>query len=131
MPNDGRAMAFYKAAPESLTAIWSTTSSMGPEPVMALMRAILAGDDKQMDLLAADLHHCSEPVRQITRNNELFAQVNIQMEKLRFEAAGYCKPGPIRPPYDWMPDDLAEASRECGRRWAALRKKKYSPAVKS
>jgi trans-o-hydroxybenzylidenepyruvate hydratase-aldolase len=131
MPNDGRAMAFYKAAPEALTAIWSTTSSMGPQPVIALMRAILAGDIQRAEEIAADLRHCSEPIHPITRNNALFAQVNIQMEKLRFEAAGYCKPGPMRPPYDWMPDDLAEASRECGRRWAALCQTKYSPAAKS
>jgi dihydrodipicolinate synthase/N-acetylneuraminate lyase len=131
LPNDGRAPAFYKAAPDAVTAVWSTTSSMGPQPVIAMMRAIQARDQKRIDEVAADLRHCSEPIHPITRNDELFAQVNIQMEKLRFEAAGYCKPGPIRPPYDWMPADLAEASRECGRRWAALCKTKYAPAVKS
>lgn len=131
LPNDGRAPAFYKAAPEAVTALWSTTSSMGPQPVIAMMCAIQAGDQKRIDEVAADLRHCSEPIHPITRNDALFAQVNIQMEKLRFEAAGYCKPGPIRPPYDWMPPDLAEASRECGRRWAALCKTKYVPAVKS
>jgi trans-o-hydroxybenzylidenepyruvate hydratase-aldolase len=129
LPNDGRALAFHKAAPDALTACWSTASSMGPQPVIALMRAILAGDMKHAEELAADLRHCTEPVQHIVRNDALFAEVNVQMEKLRFEAAGYCVPGPIRPPYDWMPDDLAEASRECGRRWAALCKAKYTQAA--
>ena len=120
LPNDGRAPAFYKAAPESLTAVWSTTSSMGPQPVIAMMRAIEAGDAERIEAIAADLRHLTRTrSTPITRNDALFAQVNIQMEKLRFEAAGYCKPGPTRPPYDWMPDDLAEASRrmQC-RRWS-------------
>ncbi len=129
LPNDSRALAFYKAAPDALTACWSTASSMGPQPVMALMKAILSGNIEQAEAIAVDLRHCTGAVHSITRNDELFAQVNIQMEKLRFEAAGYCKPGPIRPPYDWMPDDLAEMSRECGRRWAALIKAKYSPSL--
>jgi trans-o-hydroxybenzylidenepyruvate hydratase-aldolase len=131
LPNDGRSLAFHRASPGAVTALWSTTSSMGPQPVIALMRAILAGDMTTAEEIATDLRHCSEPVQPITRNNALFAEVNIQMEKLRFEAAGYCKPGPMRPPYDWMPADLAEASRECGRRWAALCQKKYAPIAKS
>ncbi len=51
---------------------------------------------------------------------EVFAQLNIQVEKVRIEAAGYCRPGPVRAPYDEMPPNYAEASRECGRRWAQL-----------
>jgi len=125
LPNDGRALAFGRAAPGALTAIWSTASSMGPRPVVALMRAILAGDMTRAEEIASDLRHCTEPIQPIVRDHALFAQVNIQMEKIRFEAAGYCVPGPIRPPYDWMPADLAEAARECGRRWAALCKAKY------
>ena len=125
LPNDGRSLAFYKAAPEALTAVWSTSSSMGPAPVVALMRAILAGDMKRAEEISSELRQCTQPVQKIVLDHELFAQVNIQMEKLRFEAAGYCVPGPIRPPYDWMPPELEEAARECGRRWAALSKAKY------
>ena len=52
---------------------------------------------------------------------EIFASYNIQFEKIRIETAGYCNPGPIRPPYNVIPDEYAEAARECGRRWAQLR----------
>jgi hypothetical protein len=60
----------------------------------------------------------------------VFASYNIQMEKLLMEASGYCEPGPIRPPHDVMPVDLAEAARESGRRFAKLREK-YSSVVGS
>ncbi len=42
-------------------------------------------------------------------------------------ASGYCKPGPIRPPYDVMPEDFAEGCRESGRRFAELRTKYAQP----
>jgi hypothetical protein len=50
----------------------------------------------------------------------VFAHYNLQLERLRIAAAGYCDPGPIRPPYNVIPEDLAEGVRECGRRWAEL-----------
>jgi len=48
------------------------------------------------------------------------------MEKLRIDAAGYCRAGPIRPPYDVMPPEYAAAAAECGRRWTDLCRK-YAP----
>ena len=45
----------------------------------------------------------------------------IQSLPVRMTEAGYCDPGPIRPPYDVFPADYAEASREAGRRWRQLR----------
>jgi hypothetical protein len=52
---------------------------------------------------------------------DVFASYNIQIEKIRIETAGYCRPGPIRPPYNVIPEPFAAAARECGRRWATLR----------
>lgn len=54
---------------------------------------------------------------------EEFAHYNIQLEKIRFDEAGYSKAGPIRPPYDHMPEAYIERAKECGRRWAELQKK--------
>jgi hypothetical protein len=50
------------------------------------------------------------------------------MEKILMGASGYCKPGPIRPPYNVMPDDFAKASRESGQRLGKLREK-YSKVL--
>jgi hypothetical protein len=81
---------------------------------------------KRADEISKDMQYATETMQNVVRNGELFARVNIQMEKIRFDAAGYCKPGPIRPPYDWMPPELAEAAKECGRRWAELCRTKYA-----
>jgi hypothetical protein len=63
-------------------------------------------------------------------NLEEFGKFNLQLEKIRFNEAGYCNAGPIRPPYDLVPKDYAEGARECGRRWAELVKKYISTGVR-
>ena len=46
---------------------------------------------------------------------------DIASVQTRIAEAGYSVPGPCRPPYDVFPEEYAEASRECGRRWKLLR----------
>jgi hypothetical protein len=62
----------------------------------------------------------SDPVKLITSNPELFAQYNIQMEKMRMNVAGYCQSGPMRPPYDYMPAEFRAGAEESGHRWRVL-----------
>ena len=59
---------------------------------------------------------------------EEFNKYNLQLEKIRFNEAGYCNAGPIRPPYDVVPERYADNARECGRRWVELVKKYSSDA---
>jgi len=130
LPNEGAVLRFAELSPETTTGCWATAASMGPHPAVALMDAILARDWARATAVNADLQWASEPVEAIIRNAELFASYNIQVEKIRINAAGYSKAGPIRPPYNVVPDDIAQASRECGRRWAEIaRKYCSSPAV--
>lgn len=123
MPHEMALPAFIDIAPETTTSCWATAASMGPEPVLAIMDAVLAGDFDRMRTIDKDLAWANEPVVPLIRDQEEFTFYNIQMEKMRINAAGYCNAGPIRPPYDVMPAKWAEASRECGRRWAEMRKK--------
>lgn len=97
------------------------------------MRALLAGDNEALGVIAKDLAWAREPIGEITGDPELFATYNIQMEKIRIQAAGYCKAGPIRPPYNIMPDHYAECARENARRWRQLCEKyaKVSAAVRN
>jgi dihydrodipicolinate synthase/N-acetylneuraminate lyase len=120
LPHDGGLRKFAELAPETTTSCWSTAASMGPEPVLAQMRALLSGDDAGMKKVAADLAWAREPIIELTTNPDLFATTNIQLEKIRIQAAGYCKAGPIRPPYDVMPEEYAECARENARRWREL-----------
>jgi dihydrodipicolinate synthase/N-acetylneuraminate lyase len=123
VPNENAAYRFAELAPDSTTACWATAASMGPQPAIALMEAILAGDMARAKRISDDCAWAGEPVEEIVGSPELFASYNIQIEKIRIDAAGYCKAGPIRPPYQVVPADYAERSRECGRRWAELCRK--------
>ena len=84
------------------------------------MRALLSNDAEALRRIAIDLAWAREPIAEITSDSELFATYNIQLEKIRIEAAGYCKAGPIRPPYNVMPKPYAEHARENARRWRQL-----------
>jgi trans-o-hydroxybenzylidenepyruvate hydratase-aldolase len=128
LPHDGGVAKFAELCPETTTACWSTAASMGPEPVLEQMRALLSNDAAAMRTIAADLAWAREPIGEITSDADLFATYNIQMEKIRIEAAGYCKAGPIRPPYNIMPERYAECARENARRWRQLCQK-YAPAL--
>lgn len=123
MPHEMALPAFMDIAPETTTSCWATAASMGPEPVLAIMNAVLDGDLDRMREIDKDLSWANEPVVPLIQNQEEFTFYNIQMEKMRINAAGYCNAGPIRPPYDVMPEKWAQASRDCGTRWAEMRKK--------
>lgn len=120
VPNEMTMARFYEESPETTICCWATAASMGPKPTIALMRAVERGDTASVKRICAALDWANEPIQPIIANPEVFAQFNIQMEKLRITAAGYCNAGPIRSPYASMPDDFAQFSRECGRRWAVL-----------
>ena len=120
LPHDGGLSKFAALSRETTTACWSTAASMGPEPVLEQMRALLANDAEAMKRIATDLAWTREPIAELSSNPELFAAYNIQLEKIRIEAAGYCKAGPIRPPYNFMPEPYAEGARENARRWRQL-----------
>jgi dihydrodipicolinate synthase/N-acetylneuraminate lyase len=130
LPHDGALSKFAELSPETTTACWSTAASMGPEPVLAQMRALLAGDAEALQRIAADLGWAREPIAELTSDPELFTTYNIQMEKIRIQAAGYCKAGPIRPPYNVMPEPYAELARENARRWRQLCEKYASALVR-
>jgi trans-o-hydroxybenzylidenepyruvate hydratase-aldolase len=92
------------------------------------MNALAAKNPQQAKAVADDIAWAVEPHHAITGSQDVFASYNIQMEKILMGASGYCKPGPIRPPYNVMPDDFAKASRESGQRLGKLREK-YSKVL--
>lgn len=129
LPHESATMKFVDLSPETTKACWSTASSMGPEPALALMRALAAGDLASARAIDKDLAWAGEPMDELTRSPELFASLNIQVEKLRIDSAGYCHTGPIRPPYQVVPEEYVASSREIGARWKQLRAKYASPVA--
>jgi trans-o-hydroxybenzylidenepyruvate hydratase-aldolase len=120
LPNDGGVMKFVDLAPETTTACWSTAASMGPEPALAQIRAIQANDMDRARAIAKDLAWTREPIQPITSDPEVFASYNIQLEKTRIGLAGYCKAGPLRPPYNVFPPEYLAAFQENATRWRTL-----------
>jgi dihydrodipicolinate synthase/N-acetylneuraminate lyase len=121
LPIDMSALDHAKLSPEAMTACWATAASMGPAPSLALMDAIAAKDYERAAEIHAEILWACETF--IPPDPVEFGFFNLQIEKLRFAAAGYCNPGPIRPPYHIVPDNHRENAAECGRRWATLQKK--------
>lgn len=123
VPHESAAARFAKLSPETTTSCWSTAASMGPEPALAMIHAIRDRDWQRIDAVSEDLAYVNEPIRHIVSDPEIFRSYNIQIEKTRMNAAGYCTAGPIRPPYDVLPAEYATAAQECGRRWSEIRPK--------
>jgi dihydrodipicolinate synthase/N-acetylneuraminate lyase len=121
VPPIGLAYEFAQISPESQTTCWMP--SVGPQVGLALMKALAARDAQQAKSIADDIAWANEPHHAITGSQEVFASYNIQMEKILMGSSGYCKPGPIRPPYNVMPTDFVNAATEGGRRFAKLREK--------
>jgi dihydrodipicolinate synthase/N-acetylneuraminate lyase len=119
LPMDMSAYPMACISQETVTACWATAAGMGPQPSIALIDAIRANDMDRAKLIAEDIGVACETFL-TPAGFAVFAHYNIQLEKLRIKAAGYCDPGPIRPPYNVIPEDMAEGARESGRRWAAL-----------
>ena len=126
VPPVGLAYEFAQLSPETTTTCW--IPAVGPQPAVALMKALAARDAQRAKAIADDIAWAIEPHHIVTGSQDIFASYNIQMEKILMGASGYCKPGPIRPPYNVMPQNFAEAVREGGRRFAKLREK-YSPPL--
>ena len=120
VPHEMSVKKFYNLSPQTTTACWATSAAMGPAPACAIMEAIQQKNSQAIETLAEAIDWAATPIHPIVTDAEVFASYNIQLEKLRINAAGYCKAGPMRPPYNYMPEEFKLAAEECGRRWALL-----------
>lgn len=123
LPIDMQVHAFAARSPETTRSCWATAAAMGPEPSLAVLDAISRGDQAEVERAAADIAWANESIAPLIAAPEVFASYNIQIEKTRIAAAGYCQPGPIRPPYAHLPEEYARAAEESGHRWRALRER--------
>jgi trans-o-hydroxybenzylidenepyruvate hydratase-aldolase len=120
LPSDMIAEQFFGISPGTTTACWATSASMGPHPARALMEAVRRADAQEVKKISAEIGWANAPIMPLVKDPQIFASYNIQLEKVRIDEAGYCVAGPSRPPYESLPEDYAEAARECGRRSAKL-----------
>src|SRR5262249_49589254 len=110
VPPVGLAYEFAQISPETANTCW--IPSVGPQVALALMKALTGGDGQQGKTGADEIGLANETQHRNGGLQEGFATYNIQLEKGPMGPSGYCKPGPIRPPYNVMPEDMVKACRE-------------------
>jgi 4-(2-carboxyphenyl)-2-oxobut-3-enoate aldolase len=109
----------YELAPDEVVACWSGAASCGPAPQVALAHR-LADEDLDGAREIADRLAAASVGFFPEGSFALFSRFNIQLEKIRINAAGYIQAGPCRPPYVFCPEEYAEGARTSGRRLADL-----------
>ena len=107
--------------PELMTAAWTGHVACAPAPLVALARAIRAGDWIAAERIS-DKCRWAEAAMFVGGDLADFMNYSIQIGHLRFAAAGLIDPGPPRPPYIGLPEAYEAGGRETGRRWAELQR---------
>lgn len=105
--------------PDEITACWSGNVACGPSPVVRLRDLVAA---QRWDECAKLSDELSEALRPLYPGGNFaeFLKYSIQLDNAQFQAAGFLRTGPTRPPYTEVPEQYCEGAREAGRRWAVL-----------
>ena len=92
---------------------WSSTTAMGPGPVLELRDALQQGRYEDARWLTERLRWAHEPFL-VGQDFMEFAKYNIPLEKIRVNGAGYINVGKCRPPYteDLVPDEHVKTTAE-------------------
>ncbi len=117
---------YYAAArmePDFCDAFWTTGAVCGPA-VATHLRDIVADAKSTGNWAAAKAFNdkLAPTAKPLFPNGSFkdFSMFNIGLEKERMAAAGWMKPGPIRPPYHIVPEAYLEGARASGTMWAEL-----------
>jgi dihydrodipicolinate synthase/N-acetylneuraminate lyase len=109
MVNQGQLAAF---APLGAAGCWSIEAWLGPWPILALRDAISRGDHALAQQITQEITpKVSGPPDLQWRENS---------SKLAAEFSGYCKPGPLRPPFVEIPPEVVERARNRAAYWQEL-----------
>jgi len=94
------------------TGFWSIDAWMGPAPQLALRDAVLSGNDARALEATADI--CPP----ITTPPDLSWRETAS--KVAVRLAGYVDPGPLRPPFVEIPDEIIAGMHQRVARWKLL-----------
>lgn len=126
LPHEADYYAAARMAPERMTAFWSSGALCGPAAPLALrdlvMDAKATGDWSKAWQLAGEMKKADSTLFPKGEFAE-FSKYNIALEKARQNEAGWVKSGPVRPPYDVVPDVYLEGARQSGRAWSELHRR--------
>lgn len=96
----------YKKAGTKITAGWATSAGLGPEPVVALIDAILKDDAAKVAEVQADLKSLPPTFPPPGEFRRDFPYYNAQINKYMGNRTGFANFGPFRAPYTDLPEDL-------------------------
>jgi 4-(2-carboxyphenyl)-2-oxobut-3-enoate aldolase len=101
---------------------WSSTTAMGPGPVLELRDALQQGRFDDARWLTERLRWAHEPFL-VGQDFMEFAKYNIPLEKIRVNDAGYINVGKCRPPYteDLVPEEHVRTTHEHVERYKQIR----------
>jgi 4-(2-carboxyphenyl)-2-oxobut-3-enoate aldolase len=101
---------------------WSSTTAMGPGPVLELRDALQQGRMDDARWLTERLRWAHEPFL-VGQDFMEFAKYNIPLEKIRVNGAGYLNVGKCRPPYteDLVPQEHVTTTDEHVKRYLQIR----------
>ena len=128
LPLQNNAASARERVGDKIRGLWSTAASMGPEPVVALWDAIENGNKERLGEIQADLA-ALPPAMPADKRAEDFPKYNAQLNKVCTNASDYMKGGPLRAPYEDLPDEYRQTAEATGKAWAQLRKKYAKAAV--
>ncbi|MFE0419297.1 dihydrodipicolinate synthase family protein [Streptomyces tendae] len=100
---------------------WSSTTAMGPGPVLELRDALQQGRTEDARWLTERLRWAHEPFL-VGQDFLEFAKYNIPLEKIRVNGAGYINVGKSRPPYteDHVPEVHVTTTAEHVQRYRTI-----------
>jgi len=101
---------------------WSIDAWMGPEPLIAYRDAVRAGDAAR----AREIMFAISPVLNDAVPNLSWRETAA---KIAIRYAGYCDPGPMRPPFLVVPEAVDRAAKARAEQWKKLRAI-YGPQLK-
>ena len=111
---------YFQYAELGAPGFWSIDAWMGPWPQLALRDAVRRGDREAAAAITLD----------IMGPNTIVVDYSWRetARKIAIRMAGYCDPGPLRPPFLEIPSDVIERQKKAAERWKGLCEK-YRPKV--
>jgi hydratase-aldolase len=113
---------YYPYKELGAAGFWSIDIWMGPEPLVFLRDAVDRGDIAAAKQVILDTS--------VHRSGPVTLQWREPGHKIAVRYAGYCDPGPLRPPFVHIPEDVLEKQKKRAAHWRQLCEK-YGARLKS
>ena len=104
---------FYPFHNLGAEGFWSIEAWMGPEPVLALYNSVVTGNFD----LAKEIYLSISPVMLDSKTDYSWRETAA---KIAIRYAGYCNPGPLRPPFINIPESVDKAQKARATKWRKL-----------